>query len=240
MYQSPDRRAIEEHTRKLLRRAGVKGQFPTPVDEIVAAAGLSQPERSMFSDFIVEQAPEHLRRAIRRLTGPVRAVLDRKEREVHLSPTVNTRGHRAFVKLHEATHHILPWQHDLAYADEDATLSASAKALQELEANLGASNLLFQHETFAELSRQYKTGFRAILALAETVGASIHASFRRYVVDYDGAALGVVLELSPCSRVPLGYQRHEMVRSAKWEKEFGQAFWPRVLQSPPFSFIDFV
>ncbi len=62
----------------------------------------------MFSEFIVDQAPEHLRRAIRRLTGPVRAVLDRKEQEIHISPTIITGGHAAFVKLHEATHQILP------------------------------------------------------------------------------------------------------------------------------------
>src|SRR6266571_8790153 len=92
MYQRPDLPAIEQHTRKLLRRAGVKRQFPTPVDEIVASAGLSEPEHSMFSEFIVDQAPEHLRRAIRRLTGPVRAVLDRKEQEIHISPTIITGG----------------------------------------------------------------------------------------------------------------------------------------------------
>lgn len=234
----PDPRAIEQQTRQLLRRAGVRGQFPTPVDEIVAAAGLTQPDESMFSAFIVEQAPAHLRRVIRKLTGPVQALLDRRAQEIHLSPTVNSQGHAAFLKLHETTHRILPWQQDLAYADDAATLSPSARALQEQEANVGASNLLFQHEAFRDAARQYKTGMASVLGLAHIVGASIHATFRRYVVEHDGVAVGVVLDLSPSSRDPLGYHRHEMVRSAKWELEFGPAFWPSVLRSQPFSFIN--
>ncbi len=238
MYESPDRGAIEEQTRKLLRRAGVRGRFPTPVDDIVAAAGLTEPEQSMFSDFIVNQAPEHLRRAIRLLTGPVSGLLDRRAKEIHLSPTVSTQGHAAFVKLHEATHQILPWQQDLAYADDAGTLSPAAKVLQEQEANVGASNLLFQHEAFKDASRQFKTGMSTVVALAETVGASIHATFRRYVATHDGTAAGVALELSPCSRDPLGYRRHEMVRYTMWEQEFGRTFWPGVLHSQPFSFVD--
>jgi hypothetical protein len=40
----------------------------------------------------------------------------------------------------------------------------------------------------------------AFLDLAQLVGASGHATFRRYVRGHDGIAVGVVLDLSPCSR----------------------------------------
>ena len=208
------------------------------MDDIVAAAGLTEPEHSMFSAFIIDQAPEHLRRVMRKLTGPVRGLLDRKVREIHINPSINNQGHAAFVKLHEATHQILPWQQDLAYADDASTLSPAVRALQEQEANLGASNLLFQLEAFDDVSRQVKAGMASVVALAEIVGASIHATFRRYVSMNDGIAAGVVLDLSPCSRDPLGYERHEMVRSSKWEKEFGRSFWPKVLHAQPFSFVN--
>ncbi len=237
MFQSPDGPAIEQQTRLLLRRAGATGEFPTPVDEIVAAAGLTIPEESMFSDSIIEQAPEYLRRAIRKLSGPVRALLDRKVREVHVDPSINNQSHAAFLKLHETTHQILPWQQDLAYADDAATLSPAARALQEREANIGASNLLFQHEAFDDVSHQYKTGMASVLDLAQVVGASAHATFRRYVSVHDGIAAAVVLDLSPCSRDPLGYSRHEMVVSQKWSEQFGHSYWPKVLCTQPYSFV---
>jgi hypothetical protein len=237
MFQSPDSPAIEQQTRLLLRRAGARGVFPTPVDEIVAAAGLTIPEESMFSNSIIEQAPEYLRRKIRKLTGPVKAILDRKVREVHIDPSINNQGHAAFLKLHETTHQILPWQQDLAYADEAATLSPAARALQEREANLGASNLLFQLEAFDDVSRQYETAMASVLDLAQLVGASGHATFRRYVRGHDGIAAGVVMDLSPCSRDPLGYTRHEMDVSHKWSEQFGHSYWPKVLRPQPYSFV---
>jgi hypothetical protein len=237
MFQSLDTPAIEQQTRLLLRRAGVKGTFPTPVDEIVAAAGLTIPEESMFSESIIEQAPEYLRRAIRKLTGPVQALLDRKVKEVHIDPSITNQGRTAFLKLHEATHQILPWQRDLAFADDAATLSSTARALQEQEANLGASNLLFQHEAFDDVSHQFKTGMATVLELAQLVGASAHATFRRYVRVHDGIAAGVVLDLSPCSRDPLAYNRHEVDVSKKWNEQFGSSYWPKVLRTEPYSFV---
>jgi hypothetical protein len=126
---APDEREIERHTRELLKRAGTKGQFPTPVDDIVAAAGLEEPKDSMLSRLVIAEAPAHLRRALRRLTGRVRAVLDRKAREVHVDPSIHNAGRAAFHKLHEVGHDTLPWQKALGYADDDATLSPSIKLL---------------------------------------------------------------------------------------------------------------
>ena len=129
-----DEKAVEKHTRILLRRADVTGQFPTPVDHILASAGLSQPKNSLFSRTVIAEAPEHLRHAIRRLSGPLRGLLDRKAQEVHIDPSISNAGHAAFIKLHESTHNILPWQHDLAYADDVGTLSLSVRARHEQEA----------------------------------------------------------------------------------------------------------
>lgn len=234
---TPDELAIEKHARELLRRAEAKGRFPTPVDDIVEAAGLVQPKQSLLSGSVLEEAPLHLRRAIRKLSGRVRAVLDRKTHEVHVDPEIHNRGRLAFHKLHEVTHEILPWQKALAYADDDATLSFSVNRLFEWEANLGASDLLFQNESFDDLVRQYETGMAAVLELAEVVGASGHATFRRFVQVHDGAVVGLVMDLSPCSRDPLAYRRREVLVSKRWGEEFGTGYWPTVLRAEPYAFV---
>jgi len=175
--QVPDEREIEKHTRELLKRADAKGHFPTPVDDIVAAAGLEEPKESLFSGSVLAQAPPHLRRAMHKLTGRVRAVLDRREREVHVDPTIHNHGRRNFHKLHEVTHDILPWQRALGYADDDGTLAQSVTDAFEQEANIGASYMLFQFEAFTDVSREYSIGQGSIMGLADLVGASGHATF---------------------------------------------------------------
>ena len=88
----PDHDAIAKETHRLLRKADAYGRWPTPIDDIIAAAGLVEPQHSMLSNFILEQAPSHLRRAVRKVSGKVRALLDRKEREIHIDPAANTEG----------------------------------------------------------------------------------------------------------------------------------------------------
>ena len=235
--QVPDEGEIETHTRALLERADAKGRFPTPVDDILAAAGLTQPKDSLLSDVVLSQAPLHLRRAMRKLTGKVRAVLDRKAREIHIDPSIHNVGRANFHKLHEVGHDIYPWQRALGYADDDGTFSPSVKTLFEQEANIGASHLLFQHEHFDDLARRYAIGHASIEELAGVVGASFHATFRRFVNATTGVAAGVVMDLSPCCLTPLEYRRHEVVISQKWAKQFGDNVWPRILRRQPYSFI---
>lgn len=235
----PDADAIHKATQQLLLKAEAKDRLPTPVDDILAAAGLAEPEHSLLSNFVLEQAPAHLQAPIRKLRLKVRAVLDRKTREVHIDPTIQLQGRAAFKKLHEVTHDILPWQRDLGYADDDETLSQSTKRIFEWQANHGAAELLFQGSLFREMAAQYQIGMAAILELAEQIGASGHATFRRFAETHRSALAGIVLEQSPCSRDPLAYRREEVVCSPSWEKRFGTAYtWPHVLSAIPYSFVE--
>ncbi len=235
----PDADAIRKATERLLRKAEAIGRLPTPVQDIIAAAGLVEPEHSMLSDLVLDQAPEHLRRAIRKLRFKVRAVLDRRAREVHVDPSIQHRGRLAFKKLHEVTHDILPWQRTLGFADDDATLSWAARQLFERQANQGAAELLFQRDMFSDMARQYVTGMASIIELADLFGASVHATFRRFVESHPPAVAGIVMELSPCPTHPIGYRRKEVACSQRWANRFGSSrSWPSILRSPPYSFID--
>jgi hypothetical protein len=228
------RRAAE----KLLLKADINGRLPTPVDDIVAAAGLAEPEHSLLSDFILEQAPAHLRSKIRKLRFKVRAVLDRRAREIHIDPTLHIRGQIVFKKLHEVGHDICPWQRDPGYADDDETLSWSTDQRLEREANQAAAELLFQRTLFQDMAMQHEIGIAAIHDLARQIGSSGHAAFRRFIETHRWMLAGVVMDVSPCSRDPLMYQRDEVISSTAWDQRFGSLRdWPTILHPVPYSFV---
>jgi IrrE N-terminal-like domain len=230
---------IARATERLLRIAEVNDRLPTPVEDLMFAAELRQPEESVLSDAAINQAPAHLRKAIAKLRRKVSAVLDRRAREIHISPEIQHEGRKRFKQVHEISHHIFPWQSELAYADDCMTLSWSTRSQFEREANQGGAELLFQRKLFTEMAAQYKIGFGAVVDLADKFGGSYHASFRRYVETHRRPMAGFVLERSPCRIEPaVGYKRREAVNSKAWPVRFDPAYrWPRIMYSPPYDFI---
>jgi Zn-dependent peptidase ImmA (M78 family) len=229
---------IAELTDRILREARAYDCFPTPVEDIIAAAKLNEPKHSLLSNFILEQAPRHLREAVAPLRRKISALLDREEREIHLDPTIENEGQRRFKRCHEISHDIYPWQEALGFADDEITLSPRTRVLFEQEANQGAAELLFQRDRFRTIAADYALGFGSVVELSQTFGTSIHASFRRYVETHRSTVAGLVLEASPRSRSPLTYHRHEAIHSASWTAQFGSPnSWLLRLQVAPFSFV---
>jgi hypothetical protein len=234
----PDLPDIRKEVERLLASAEVRGRLPTPVDDLVAAAGLVRPKRSMLANLVLHEAPEHLRGPIRRLRLKVDALLDREEREIHLDPAIEHPGQIAFKTLHEVAHDIFPWQTELGYADDEATLSPSMRRVFEWQANSGAAELLFQRNMFRDLAHEYAIGLAAAFDVASAFGSSRRAGLHRYAETHRSAVAGVVLEVSPVAPGQLAYRRREVVVSRKFEEQFGPArSWPRVLRSPPYTFL---
>ena len=101
-----------------------------------------------------------------------------------------------FVKLHEAGHGSMPHQTRL-YAlmhDCDRTLDPEITDLFEREANVFASEMLFQGEVFAGQAHNREFGIKSAIALAKQFGGSNYAAFRRYVTTNQTACCLVVLE----------------------------------------------
>src|SRR5579872_6991267 len=87
---------IARLTDRLLQRADAYDRYPTPVEDIITAARLTEPRQSVLSDFILAQAPRHLREAVAPLRRKIHAVLDRKAREIHLDPNLDSDAQRRF------------------------------------------------------------------------------------------------------------------------------------------------
>ncbi len=229
---------IRSEAQRLLRRAEVRGELPTPVERLVEAAGLRQPKRSMLAELVLDEAPERLRRPMRRLRLKVRALLDRQEREIHLDPAMDHPGQRAFKTLHEVSHDILPWQSDLGYADDDASMSPSTRKLFEWQANFGGAELLFQRDLFADMGHDSAISLATAFELAQAFGGSRRASLHRYAETHRDQVAAIVLDTSPTTAGALAYRRHEVVLSNAFAGRFGEAStWPRILCSPPYTFL---
>jgi hypothetical protein len=229
---------ILRRVEQLLRAAEARGRLPTPVEDIVAAAGLVRGSDEIFSPHILARAPKELRDAVSRLTGRVRAMLDRREREIYINPEITIEGRRNFQTLHEVGHEIVPWQAALAFADDDARLSWQTRIRFEREANISAGELLFQRALLTEIASNYSIRVATVIELAEMFGASIHSTFRRYVETHRGVLAGVVLDCQPWRAEPIAYKRHETLSSASWAERFSAPLnWPRSMSETDFSFL---
>lgn len=237
MRQLTSRPEIAEEADRLLRHAGALGRLPTPVDDLVAAADLTEPEESMLSASVLKFAPTHLRDAVARLAGRVRGLVDRRALEVHLAPEVTHQARRNFIRLHETGHHILPWQSDLAYADDDSTLSPSVRATFELEASQCAADLLFQGKRFTVDAADLAIGLPAVIKAAEMYGASLRSGLRRYTETHRAAMVSIVLDPSPFTLDPLRYRRHEVNASAQFVDRFGELIRPSLLSVARYPFV---
>jgi hypothetical protein len=220
--------AVVRSTQALLDRADALGRLPTPVNDIVRAAGLTIASDSHLDvGTHLAEVPEAIWSAVSVLSHKVRAIFDRDAGEIHLSPSVTNPGQRAFVLLHEVCHGWLPWYAALANADDYTTLSPRATAREERECNLGASELLFQGELLTRMASQHIPGFVAIHQLARMFGASIHATFRRYVETHHLPVAGLVLMAANSNEEILG--RRESICSTGWAALGGPVWWPRTL-----------
>ncbi len=114
---------INSRVDRLLRAADAYGRFPTPVDDILEKANLTEADDYVLDESLIQKAPAYLRSLLRSARQKIQGLVDRRARVIHISPAIENEGKRRFVKLHEAIHHILPHQQDLLYADSHETPS---------------------------------------------------------------------------------------------------------------------
>jgi Zn-dependent peptidase ImmA (M78 family) len=228
---------IDREVDRLLSRADAYERFPTPVDDIVSAAALTQADDYVLDDSLIAKAPTYLRGLLRSAKRKIQGLVDRRERVVHVSPAIEHEGKRRFVILHETTHDILPHQRDLLYADDNETLSPATRRLFEREANQGAAELLLQRTRFTRDAADLEISVAAVWHLAERYGSSFHAAFRRYAETHSNAAAAIVLERSAFRSDPPTWRREEAMTNAAWTARFGSQRWPREMAVSTYPFL---
>lgn len=176
---------VRRHADRLLRDAAAHGRFPTPIDDIMAAAKLTVVDDEVLNESFLRRFMETAKAGIATVKSALSKVLglfEANDRLVVLDKDVP--GPRIpFVKLHEAGHGTMPHQSKV-YAlihDCEKTLDPDITELFEHEANVFATEALFQGELFGQEALDKEFGVKAAMALAKQFGGSNYATFRRYV-----------------------------------------------------------
>lgn len=225
MIDTFTKQQIEKIAYELLRSSKALDNFPTPVDDIIAHADLlvetgidlSKIETSFFDKLTVDFS---------KILSKVRGVLDRKEKTIYLDLSQHV-SRRNFVKLHEAGHHLLPWQKAiLDCIDNDHTLSHEVNEQFEEEANYFASTVLFQYDRFQDQMSKLDLSIGATISLAKTFGASNHATMRKFVETSAKRCALLILEKHELAGKSALYKARDYFQSPKFTSSFGEINWP--------------
>lgn len=186
MIEDFTKKEIEKISYELLKGSKSLGVFPTPVSEILN-----------YSDFVLdnnidllniepsflEKIKEKSAKTLQSGLSKIKGMFDRKEKTVYIDAGLKNIGKKNFVQLHEIGHGVLGWQSDMMLClDNDETLSVDYDEQFEEEANYFASSTLFQQDRFLYEAEKLKLGLSSVMALKQKFGASVHSTFRNYVL----------------------------------------------------------
>lgn len=218
---------IRREAEKALREGGGLGRFPTPVDDILAAHKLAVADVALDAG-ILRRFRMKAKAAIKRAMEKVLGLLHAHEGLIFIDRTVRA-VKQSFLKLHEGGHAILPWQRRMYAVTEDGELNLEHEIADqfEREANVFATEVMFQLDGFLTEARDDPFGIKVPLRVGKKYGASAYAAIREYVRKNERACAVVALnapEVVPSDGLRATLRR--VVPSPKFRAEFGDPNWP--------------
>ena len=192
-------RAVEDRATRILNRASAWDRFPTPVEDIVAAANLRVASSSAFDPrnvlAYIQNKTGGAVRAIKSALSKVFGLCDSDDSVIHIDDTVHP-SKQNFLKLHETGHHEIPTHRKLYrfFLDCDQTLSPEIADRFEREANNFARFALFQGDTYRQEAADCRLDINTPLRLAKRYGASAYASVREFARTHHKACVVYALE----------------------------------------------
>ena len=219
---------VRRHAERALQEAGALGVLPTPVDNILAAANVEPIDDEVLDTGLLRKLRSKAGDVLKRALSKVLGVFDAKSGLVFVDRLLQPVKQR-FVMFHEAGHGFMPWQRTMYNLVEDCeqTLDPEAAELFDREANVFASEVLFQLDTFTEMAADYDFEIWTPIKLAKQFQASLYASIRQYVAKSDRCC--VVLVLNP-PKPPDTFKAtlRRVIPSASFAATFGAYPWPNV------------
>ena len=220
---------VREHARRALLEAGADGVFPTPVDDILLAANVERVEHEPLTDGLLSDLRSKAGRVLKRAVSKVLGVFVAKWNLVFIDKLLVPVKQR-FVMFHEAGHSFMPWQramYDLV-EDCDQALDSDTAELFDREANVFASEVLFQNNAFSNMAADQTFEIWTPIRLAKTFDASLYASIRQYVSKNDRCCAVLVLDPPVLSSGGFRANLRRVVTSDSFLETFGKPSWPDV------------
>jgi hypothetical protein len=190
---------VQRHADRLLRDASAIGRFPTPIDDLMAAAKLTVVDDEVLDEGFLQQFISKVKAGLDTIKSALSKVLglfEANDRFVVIDKNA-PKPRVPFIKLHEAGHGTMPHQSKVykIMHDCEKTLEPEIADLFEREANVFASEVLFQGEAFSEEAHAQSFGIKVPMKLAKKYGGSNYATFRRYVITNPHLCCVVILDL---------------------------------------------
>ena len=206
------------------------GILPTPVDQILAVAQVEEIMEDVLSETFLARLRRKAGNSLKQAVSKVLGVFDAVSSLVFIDQLLVPVKKR-FVRLHEAAHGFLPWQRPMYRIVEDCekSLDPDAAALFDREANVFASEILFQNDTFHNLAADEPFEVWTPIRLAKKFNASLYSSIRQYVSKSDRCC--VVLILNPPELIKgAGFKAslRRVVSSSKFAEMFGDHRWAQI------------
>jgi hypothetical protein len=180
---TPSQRArVRKEAERALREAGVLGVFPTPVNRIMEVARVQEVQGEVLGDSLINRLRAKAGSALKRALSKVLGLFHASEGLIFIDQALHVMKKR-FVRLHESAHGFLPWQRPMYAVVEDCEKSLDAESADafDREANVFASEVLFQLDTFSEMAASESFSIWVPVKLSAKFEASIYSSIRQYV-----------------------------------------------------------
>lgn len=226
--------SVQEYTRvrseaeKLLSEADSIGVFPTPVSDIMEAGQVTLVSDEILDESFLRKMRKAAGDSLRRALSKVLGLFDARARLVFIDRKLLA-VKQTFIKLHETGHGFLPWQRDLYAVIEDGKqeLDPDTAELFDREANVFATEVLFQLDGFINEAARQPFGIKVPLSLSKKYGASVYASVRQYV-SKNGRACAVLVLNPPEFKDGDGFETtlRRSVLSLSFVEVFGNINWP--------------
>jgi hypothetical protein len=186
---------VRQEAERLLRAADALGKFPTPVSVVMDAAKVTLAEDDVLDEGFLRSMRRKAGGLLRSALSKVLGLLDARERMVFIDRAVQA-AKQTFLRLHETAHAVLPWQRTLYAIVEDGDRELDPEIAEQFdrEANVFATEVLFQLDSFTTEAADHEFGIRTPLKLQRKYGASAYAAIRRYVSTSHRDCIVLVLE----------------------------------------------
>jgi len=221
---------IQKEAERALREASVLGVLPTPVEQVMAIARVKEVEEDVLNPSFVSKLigkGESAGHAIKRALSKVIGLFHASDGLVFIDQTLMLVRKR-FVRLHEAAHGFLPWQRPMYAVVEDCekSLDPETADLFDREANVFASEVLFQLDTFRQMAEAESFSIWTPVKLAPKFNASLYASIRQYVVKNHRACAVLILNMPELAE-GIGFRAalRRVEQSTSFTAIFGQHHW---------------
>lgn len=220
---------VRQEAERILNEADAFGVFPTPVDDIMSAAKVHEVKEDVLNEGFLTKIRKGVTGTLRKALSKVLGIFDARDRLVFIDRSLKS-VKKAFVKLHETAHGFLMWQRDLYALVEDGenNIDPDIADTFDREANVFASEVLFQCDGFINEANDHDFGIFVPVRISKHYGGSIYASVRQYVSKNHRACAVIILN-PPVIDINVGfkaYVRRAPVTSPAFKNVFGELKLP--------------